>query len=354
LSGKSQSQKATPQGVAFCISLLHFFTRFFSPASFHPFILSTGSFEPPEALPFNAAFFQLAEALLMRSPAPVARAAIWMVGWLAMMLVLPVAGREAARELTLVQVMELRSVLGFLMMYPLIHRSGGLAAVRSQRPWLHVWRNGVHFAAQYGWLLAITLIPLAQVIAIEFTMPIWTALLAASLLGERMTRWKNAAIVLGLVGVLVIVRPGASSVSFGQMVALATAVGFAGSIIMIKSLTRTDSALTILFWMVIVQAAIGLIPALFVWVWPSPVTWAWLAMIAFCGTFSHYCMARALHYADATVVVPMDFLRVPLSAALGWLVYSETVDIYTAAGAALILVGNLLNLKGSAAAKRKG
>ena len=275
------------------------------------------------------------------------RAAFWMAGWLAMMLVMPVAGREAARELKLVQVMEMRSVLGFLMLYPLIHRAGGLAAMRTTRPWLHVWRNLVHYLAQYGWLLAITLIPLAQVVAIEFTMPIWTALLAVTLLGERMTRWKNAAIVLGLVGVLIIVRPGAASVSLGQLVALATAVGFAVSITMIKALTRTDSALAILFWMVLVQSAIGLFPALSVWEWPSLRTWGWIVVIAFCGTFSHYCMARALRYADATVVVPMDFLRVPLSAVVGWLIYTESIDVYTAVGAALILAGNLLNLKGS-------
>ncbi len=275
------------------------------------------------------------------------RAAFWMAGWLAMMLVMPVAGREAARELKLVQVMEMRSVLGFLMLYPLIHRAGGLAAVRTTRPWLHVWRNLVHYLAQYGWLLAITLIPLAQVVAIEFTMPIWTAMLAVTLLGERMTRWKNAAIVLGLVGVLIIVRPGAASVSVGQLVALATAVGFAVSITMIKALTRTDSALAILFWMVLVQSAIGFFPALSVWEWPSLRTWAWIVVIAFCGTFSHYCMARALRYADATVVVPMDFLRVPLSAVVGWLIYTESIDVYTAVGAALILAGNLLNLKGS-------
>lgn len=264
-----------------------------------------------------------------------------------MMLVMPVAGREAARELELVQVMEMRSIVGFLMLYPLIHRAGGFRAVSTTRPGLHIWRNLVHYLAQFGWLLAITLIPLAQVVAIEFTMPIWTALLAATLLGERMTRWKTFAIVLGLVGVLVIVRPGAETVNLGQLVALATAVGFAVSITMVKALTRTDSALAILFWMVLVQGAVGLLPALAVWLWPSPLTWVWIVVIAFCGTFSHYCMARALHYADATVVVPMDFLRVPLSAVVGWLVYTERLDFYTAAGAALILAGNLLNLKGS-------
>ena len=281
----------------------------------------------------------------MNADAPALRAALWMAGWLALMLVLPVAGREAARELDLIQVMEMRSIIGFLMLYPLIHRAGGFAVVRTSRPWLHFSRTFVHYFAQYGWLLAITLIPLAQVVSIEFTMPIWTAILAVTFLGERMDAWKNIAVVLGLVGVVIIVRPGVDEVSVGQLVALATAVGFGVSVTMVKSLTRTESVLSVLFWMVIVQSAIGLVPAIVVWRWPSAGSWGWVVLIAFCGTFSHYCMTRALRYADATIVVPMDFLRVPLSAVVGWLVYTERVDLLTAVGAGLILAGNLLNLK---------
>jgi len=272
-------------------------------------------------------------------------AASWMAGWLALMLVMPVAGREAAREMNLIQVMEMRSIIGFLMIYPLVRQAGGFRAMRTERPWLHVARNSVHYLAQYGWLLAVTMISLAQVVSIEFTMPIWTAILAVTLLGERMTVWKTIAVVLGLVGVIVIVRPGASAANLGQLIALAAAVGFGMSVTMVKSLTRTESVVSILFWMVVIQSAIGLVPALAVWRWPSMVGWTWVLVIAFCGTFSHYCMTRALRYADATVVVPMDFLRVPLSAVVGWLVYTEAIDLLTALGATLILAGNLLNLK---------
>ena len=280
---------------------------------------------------------------------PTVQAALWMAAWLAFMLVMPVAGREAARELKLVQVMELRSLIGILLIYPLVYRSGGFGMMRTSRLRLHIFRNAIHYLAQYGWFLAITLIPLAQVVSIEFTMPLWTAILAVAFLGERMSVWKNAAVALGLLGVLIIIRPGTGDVNVGQMVALATAVGFGVSVIMVKSLTRSETALVILFWMVVVQSAIGLIPALSVWQWPSLQSWGWLMVIAVCGTFSHYCMARALRHADATVVVPMDFLRVPLSALVGWLVYVERIDYLTAVGAMLILVGNLLNLKGAGA-----
>jgi drug/metabolite transporter (DMT)-like permease len=166
-------------------------------------------------------------------------------------------------------------------------------------------------------------------------------------LGERITVWKTLAIALGLIGVILIVRPATGEIDPGQLIALAAAVGFGISIAMVKSLTRTEQTLAIIFWMLAVQTAGSLLPALYVWTWPSLAIWGWGIVIAFCGTFSHYCMARALLHADATVVIPMDFLRVPLTAAAGWLIYSERLDAFTLLGAALILTGNVLNLKPS-------
>jgi drug/metabolite transporter (DMT)-like permease len=268
-----------------------------------------------------------------------------MVGWLAMMLIMVVAGRETTRELNVFQIMELRSIIAFLMLYPLIRINGGLKAMKTSRPLQHIGRNLIHYAAQLGWFFALTLIPIGQVVAIEFTMPIWTAILAASFLGERMTVWKISAVVLGVVGVFIIVRPETGEINAGQLIALGAAVGFGISVAMMKSLTRTENTLAIIFWMLVIQSAAGFVPTLYVWIWPSAYIWGWIVVIAFCGTFSHYCMARAMLHADATVVLPMDFLRVPLTAAVGWLVYSEQLDLFTVLGAMLILAGNLLNLK---------
>lgn len=280
-----------------------------------------------------------------------AKAALWMAGWLAAMVTMAVAGREATSELNVFQIMELRSVIGLFMLYPLIRVAGGLRAMWTPLLPQHIGRNAVHYVAQYGWFYALTLIPLAQLISIEFTMPIWTAVLAVAFLGERISGWKAASIILGLVGVTIIVRPGLGEMNVGQVIALAAAVGFGVSVTMTKFLTRTDSAIQIIFWMLLIQSVIGLVPAILVWQTPSPDVWPWILLVAFCGTFSHYCMARAMAHADATVVVPMDFLRVPLTAAAGWLVYSEGVDTFTVLGAALILSGNLLNLKGAGTAR---
>lgn len=281
----------------------------------------------------------------MQAPQSIAKAATWMAGWLTLMLVIAVAGREAMRELAVFQVMEMRSIIGLLLLWPLVRMSGGWAALKSQRLREHGARNVVHYAAQYAWFAALTMIPLAQVVAIEFTMPIWIILLAAAFLGERITPWKVLAVALGLLGVGLIVQPSSAGLSPGQLVALAAAVGFAVSVTMVKSLTRTDSALAIIFWMLVVQSLLGLLPALWVWRWPSPSAWGWVGLVAFCGTFSHYCMARAMRHAEATVVMPMDYLRVPLTALAGWWIYAERLDLFTVAGTALILGGNLLNLR---------
>ena len=133
-----------------------------------------------------------------------------MAGWLACMVVMVVAGREATRELSVFQVMELRSLIGLALLYPLIHRAGGVRAMKTAHPGRQIVRNVAHYAAQCGWLAALNLIPIAQVVSIEFTMPIWTAILAVAFLGERMGLWKNLAVLLGLIGVATIVTVAAA------------------------------------------------------------------------------------------------------------------------------------------------
>src|SRR6266581_7060514 len=147
-------------------------------------------------------------------------AALWVAGWLALMLIIAIAGREAAREINVFQLMEMRSILGFLMLYPLIRASGGFGMMKTTRLPQHIARNLIHYGAQLGWFFALTLIPIGQVVAIEFTMPIWTAILAVSFLGERITVRKVAAIALGLIGVIVIVRPATGEINQGQLIAL--------------------------------------------------------------------------------------------------------------------------------------
>jgi len=280
------------------------------------------------------------------APQPsIVKAAFWMALSIASFLAMSVAGRETTRVLNVFQVLELRSVIGWFILLPAVLATGGFASVRSSRLPLHIARNAVHYVGQGAWLYALTLIPLGVLVSIEFTTPIWTALLAVAFLGEKLDKARVASVVLGLIGVVIIVRPSAGSLSTGHLVVLGAAVCFGISMVMVKSLTRTDMVLRIIFWMLVVQSIIGLVPALYEWQNPPLYLWPWIVVIAFSGMSSHLCLARALTYADATLVSPMDFLRVPLSALLGWAVYSEQIDAFTALGAVLVLSGNLLNIQ---------
>ncbi|MGE0500003.1 MAG: DMT family transporter [Rhizobiaceae bacterium] len=273
------------------------------------------------------------------------KAALWMAGSITCFLVMSVAGRALAPHLDVFQVLEMRSLIGLLMIWPLIRAEGGFGAMLTGRPLMHVGRNVAHYAGQYAWFYALALIPLAELISIEFTMPCWAAILAVLFLRERLSAAKAGAIVLGLVGVLVIVRPGVNEMNPGHVVILFGAFMFAISIVMVKAMTSTENAVSIIFWMLIIQSMLGLVPAIQVWRTPSPDLLPWIVLVAFTGTFSHYCLARALSHADTMVVTPIDFLRVPFSALIGWMLYDEAIDAWVAAGAALILFGNLLNLQ---------
>src|SRR5205085_7539599 len=167
------------------------------------------------------------------------------------------------RELNVFQLMEMRTLIGFFLLYPLIRTNGGFSVLKTARLHMHAARNLIHYGAQLGWFFALTLIPIGQVVAIEFTMPIWTAILAAAFLGERMTIWKITAILLSIIGVIVIVRPATGEVNPGQLIALGAALGFGVSMALVKSLTRTESALAIIFWMLVVQSAAGFFPTLY-------------------------------------------------------------------------------------------
>ena len=273
------------------------------------------------------------------------KAALWMAGSIACFLTMSVAGRTVTAALDVFQVMEMRSIIGLVMLSPLIYRAGGLKAMRTRRPALHVYRNVLHYAGQFGWLIAVGMIPLAEMVAIEFTTPIWTAVWAVLFLREALNRNKLLAMAFGLIGVLMIVRPGGDAVQTGHLIMVAAAMAFGITITITRSLAQTESTVRIIFWMLVIQSAIGLAPAIYVWQPPELAIWPPLLVVAFTGTFSHFCMARALSYAEATVVSPMDFMRLPLTALIGWFIYSEQLDAISVAGAVLILSGNVFNLR---------
>jgi len=274
-------------------------------------------------------------------------AVLWMFGTIASFLVMAVAVREVSAEISAFQLLFVRSLMGVAIVGALI-AARDLALLRSRRPGLQILRNLVHYVGQYAWVYALGVIPIAQVFAIEFTSPLWVALLAPLLLGERFVARRLLAVLLGFAGILLVLRPGAVPLSQGALVMLVGALGFALSLLAVKRLTGHDAPLTIILWMSGVQALIGLGPALAGWIWPAPVDWPWMLVVALGGLGAHYCLSRAFLHAEATLVAPVDFLRLPLAMLFGWLLYEEAADLWLVAGTALIVAGNWVGLRAPA------
>lgn len=274
---------------------------------------------------------------------PVMQASLWMAGALLSFMGLALGGRELAAELTTFQILFFRSVIGLAVVGIVLWRSGW-RQILTRRLGLHALRNVAHYAGQYGWFYGLAYIPLAQVFAIEFTAPIWTAVLATIFLNERMTRWRALAVALGMAGLLVILRPWGTTLHPAALIVLAAAVAFAFSHVFTKKLAHTDTPLAVLFYMTAMQLPMGLVPALSAWATPSPAMWPWLLVVGVTALTAHYCLTHAFALVDATVVIPMDFLRLPLIALVGVLFYREPLEWPVLAGGALMLWGNLINI----------
>jgi drug/metabolite transporter (DMT)-like permease len=293
-------------------------------------------------------------ALKKGDPATALRAALWMLGAVGSFSTMAIAGREVSFELDTFEIMMYRSIIGLIILMAVACFTGSYRTITGRKPWLHLVRNVFHFTGQNLWFYAITLIPLAQVFALEFTSPLWVLVLSPLVLGERLTSMRVVAAVMGFIGILIVTRPSPETVNIGTLAALGAAVGFAGSIIATKRLTRTETLTCILFWMTLSQSIFGLICAGFDGdiALPSLGSAPWLIMVALGGLMAHYCLTTALSLAPATLITPVDFLRLPLIAVLGLLLYQEQIEATVILGAAVIFGANYLNLWSETRRKR--
>jgi len=274
------------------------------------------------------------------------RAMLWMMGAVLSFSTMIVAGRAVSAELDTFELMFYRSVLSLIVIQPFIWKSlagyGGLMRVRHRN---HLLRNTIHFAGQNLWFYSIATIPLAQVVVLEFTNPIWVALLAPLLLAEHLTKTRLASVLLGFAGIVIVAQPGSATLGLGHLAALSAAVFFALTNIVTKRLTRTNSLLSIIFWMTLTQAVLGFICAAPGGIaFPSPPLYPWMIVLAGGALGAHLCLTKALGLAPAVIVGPMDFLRLPVIAVAGMLLYGEPLQAAVFIGGGVIIAGNLLNL----------
>jgi drug/metabolite transporter (DMT)-like permease len=278
---------------------------------------------------------------------PPLKAALWMIGAIFSFTAMAVAAREISQTHDSFEIMAARSIIGLVLVLVIGKAMGQLGNISSQRLSGHFWRNIVHFTAQNLWFWSLTMIPLAQVFALEFTSPLWVILLSPLFLGERLTRSKLVAAGLGFAGILIVARPDLTNLSPGVLAAAGSALGFAATSILTKRLTRDEAIITILFWLTAFQAVFGILAATYDGQvnWPTAETLPWLGLIGVCGVLAHLSLTSALTLAPASFVMPIDFIRLPLIAVIGAMAYGEAIDPFVLGGGAVIFLGIWISIR---------
>ena len=285
------------------------------------------------------------------SPARLGWLVVWMSGTLTAFIVAAVSVRALANTLNAFEMMSIRSAGGLAILFVMaLLRPELRRGVRMNRMGLQTFRNVVHFGSQICWTVGITVLPFATVFALEFTIPAFVAILAVLFLGERMTGARAGALAVCFVGVLVILRPGMDAFHPATLLLIVGSLLFATAAIITKKLILTETTFSIMLWMNLMQLPMNFAGAgdyLFFLKLDLAMAPP-LIGIAVAGLAIHYCLTNAFRYGDAMVVIPMDFLRVPLIALIGWMFYGEHIDLFVFAGAGLVIAGVLWNVRGEA------
>lgn len=275
------------------------------------------------------------------------RAALWMLGGIAAFTSMAIAGRAVSGVHDTFEIMLYRSIVGVAVVLGVGVATGRMGEVSTRNLPLQVIRNLTHFTGQNLWFLAVTLIPLAQVFALEFTSPLWVLLLAPLILGERVRPVQYAVALLGFGGVLIVAQPFAGPLQPGLIWAGLAALFFALTNLMTRRLTRSESVMGIMFWLTTLQLVFGLVCAGFdgAIALPDATTLPWLVLIGFAGLCAHFCLTNALALAPASTVMPVDFARLPIVALIGAAFYGEALDPAILLGGAVIIAAAWANLR---------
>jgi len=282
----------------------------------------------------------------MNSFSKTIQAAIWMTGTIVSFSAMAVSGREISFELDTFEIMMYRSIIGLIIVLLLAKLFKTHREISTQNLSLHFYRNLSHFTGQNLWFYALTLIPFAQLFAFEFSVPLWVMLAAPFLLGERLTNIRIISILVGFIGILIVTRPWLAGLAPGIIPAALCAIGFACSVIFTKQLTQKVSITCILFWLTSMQLLMAVICAGYDGdiSLPSSSNFIWIIIIGIGGLLAHFCITKALQLAPATVVTPIDFCRLPVIAAIGYVFYNEALDIFIIGGAIIIFIANYINI----------
>ena len=243
----------------------------------------------------------------------------------------------SSSQLHPLEVVFFRNFLALFFLTPWIFHQRA-TVFKSNRKKLYTLRAVLNVVGMAAGFTAITLIPLAEATALSFTAPLFATLGAVLILGEIVRQRRIIAIFFGFVGMLIILRPGIEAVSPGALLAIANAITIAITVLIVKKLTTTEKPITIVAYMALLQTPMALIPALFYWEWPSLITWTWLFCLAGAGTIGHLMYTKAIQLAEVSQLQPIDFVRLPIIALFGYIVFAEQPSIWVWIGGAVIFL----------------
>lgn len=270
---------------------------------------------------------------------------LWMTGTIFSFTLMAVAGRELSGDINTFVILFFRSLLGLVVITLLIVTLKKTAYLKTSQIKTHLLRNSFHFLGQYGWFVGLGLLPLAQVFAIEFTVPFWTAIIAAVFLKDHLNSTKVFSIIIAFIGVLLIVQPSLDHFDSASLIVLAAAVCYSFAHTGTKILSKHNHTLTILFYMCLIQLPIAGVLMIPYWEMPNATQWGWILIVAVTALSAHFCMTQAMLTSTVTTVVTLDFVRLPVVGLVAFLLYQEPFGLLPIIGTAVIFLAMILNIK---------
>lgn len=263
------------------------------------------------------------------------RGMLWMLGATFMFVLMHGAIRNLAGEIDPFEIAFFRNFFGVLFLTPVFMRHG-LKPLRTRQFGMHFWRAVINLTNMVAFYFGLSMTPLAEATALNFTAPLFATLLATVFLGETFRIRRTIALAVGFIGAIVILRPGVEAINPGALFVIFAAVLWGGIMIMIKVMARTESVLSLTTWVMLLMTIMSLPPTLYFWTTPTPIQFAWLAFIAVTGTIGQLMLAQALKEAEATAIMPIDFFRLVWAAVIGYFAFTEIPDIFTWVGGIMI------------------
>lgn len=250
--------------------------------------------------------------------------------------------RQIADEIHPFVIAFFRHSIGICLMIPIFVRPGTNPFRTANLP-LQGLRAILNVFAMLAYFLALTMEPLAKVVALTFTAPLIGTAGAIILLGERVSSARYVALAIGFFGAFLILRPWTVEISTGSILLIISSAMWGLALVVIKVLSRTDSPATIALYASLLQLPVCLIVALFYWQWPNFDQFMFMVLIAIFGCTTQLSLAQAFREADATVVLPADFTKLIFAGLAGWLFFSELPAIWIWLGGTVVFVGVFLN-----------